>query len=85
MPSSKCTQISLILGELYNDIKVIFHNPSKEQTKLIFKQLSEYAKRFDDLVETTEKNAYDAGYNAGGAVKGETPSTPSKLDDLEKY
>jgi hypothetical protein len=65
MPSSQCNQISLHLGELYNDIVILLGQPSPEANKMLLKQLSEYAKMLDQLVTIAEKAAYDAGWENG--------------------
>ncbi len=60
MPSSKCQQVSLTLGELYNDIRTALGITSSN--KYMLKILSDYAKRFDDIIEQTEKACYDRGW-----------------------
>ena len=71
MPSSKCQQLSLILGELYNDIRVIAPM-SPENTKMLLKQLSDYAKRIDSMIEVSEKACYDKGYSDAKTLPVET-------------
>jgi hypothetical protein len=62
-PSSKCNQISLTLGELYNDIIIICGQPKPDMDKLLRKQLAAYALRFDNMVAMSEKDCYDRGYD----------------------
>ncbi len=64
-PSSKCNQISLILGELYNDVIMCCGRPSVDMDKLLKKQLADYALRFDNMVAMSEKDCYDKGYEDG--------------------
>jgi len=63
LPSSKCQHISLILGDLVNDVKVCLNVKAVNQDLL--KQFSETAKRLDELVEMAMKEAYDQGVKFG--------------------
>ena len=69
MPSSKCQQISLVLGELYNDITLLT-SITPQNTKLLLKRLSEYARQLDAIVDEAEKNAYQFGVESVTKVSG---------------
>lgn len=87
MPSSKCTQISLAMGEVLNDLKIVLGESSftQGQRKLILKCLSDKAKELDLMVMETEKNCYDAGWNAAKTVEvKENPEGLKGLEDMEK-
>ena len=72
MPSSKCTQVSLAMGDIYNDLKVILGGcvtePAKQ--KLIMKCLSDKARELDHIIQQTEKDTFDYAWKvATGADK----------------
>ena len=61
-PSSKCNQVSLTLGELYNDIIMCCGRPTAEMDKFLKKQLADCAKRIDNMIAMSEKDCYDRGW-----------------------
>jgi len=81
MPSSKCTQISLTLGELYNDIRTALG--IETGNKYMLKILADYAKRFDDIIEQTEKVCYDRGYDDATSKYFNKETGIEKLQDAE--
>lgn len=82
MPSSRCQQISLVLGELYNDIRMLA--PITPQNGVLLrKQLSEYARQLDAIVDEAEKSAFQFGVETVTMVKKED-NVLSKLDDAEE-
>ena len=80
-PSSKCNQISLTLGELYNDIIIICGQPKPDMDKLLRKQLAAYALRFDNMVAMSEKDCYDKGYD--DALRCQTKKTDEQTSKIE--
>ena len=83
MPSSKCQQISLIMGELLNDIKISLNLTGVP--KELLKSLSSATKRLDDLMLEAQKDAYDKGVMDGKYTDmGERkPSIFGKIEDAE--
>jgi protein-disulfide isomerase-like protein with CxxC motif len=61
-PSSKCQQVSLVMGELFNDVKLIVGGLTQEQTKLLLKQLSAYALQLDQIIQQAESDCFTAGW-----------------------
>jgi len=61
-PSSKCQQVSLVMGELYNDIRLIVGTITPEQNKLILQQLSQYSKQLDEIIQQAESDCFTAGW-----------------------
>lgn len=82
MPSSRCQQISLVMGELLNDIKMLASIPP-QNNKLMLKQLSEYARQLDGIVDEAEKNAYQFGIDSVTKVTNITKIT-DKIEDIER-
>jgi hypothetical protein len=87
MPSSKCHQLSLELGELYNDVRVVLNLTGVNV--VLLQQFSEAAKRIDELMVQTEKDAYDAGYSDGMAYmanqsQGKSTQTVDVASQIEK-
>ena len=81
MPSSKCQQVSLTLGELYNDIRTALGITSSN--KYMLKILSDYAKRFDNIVEQSEKDCYDKGWEDAKLLSLPKENGIERLKDVE--
>ena len=82
MPSSRCQQISVVLGELYNDVRLLAPI-SAVNAALLRKQLSEYARQLDAIVDEAEKSAFQFGVETVTMVKKED-SVLSNLEDAEQ-
>lgn len=78
MPSSKCNQISLLLGELYNDVRLCAGNMSPNNDKILRKQFAECAHLLDLNVEEAEKNCFNAGYDTANDKPINLPPPPEK-------
>lgn len=68
MPSSKVGQIALIMGSIVTDTEMCYGTLPQKNKEIWLKQLNEYSKQLDAIVDEAEKGAYKVGFDTAKGI-----------------